>query len=115
GAAGAERHWDGGGPALRDMLAGKADMMLEPMSAWIGPLRKKELRALAVTTAQRSQTLPELPLMSDTLPGYEASATTGIGAPRGTPAEIIAALNKAINAAYADPAMKAKFLDTGGE
>jgi tripartite-type tricarboxylate transporter receptor subunit TctC len=68
-----------------------------------------------VTTAQRSQTLPDLPLMSDTLPGYEASATTGIGVPRGTPAEIIATLNKAINAAYADPAMKAKFLDTGGE
>ena len=105
-----EQHYDGGGPALRDMIAGKADMMFEPMSASIGPLRKKTLRALAVTTAQRSQTLPELPLMSDTLPGYEASATTGIGVPRGTPAEIIDTLNKAINAAYADPAMKAKFI-----
>src|SRR5262245_39207544 len=110
-----EQHYDGGGPALRDMIAGKADMMFEPMSASIGPLRKKELRALAVTTAQRSQTLPELPLMSDTLPGYEASATTGIGVPRGTLDGIIDTLNKAINAAYADPAMKAKFLDTGGE
>ena len=110
-----EQHYDGGGPALRDMIAGKADMMFEPMSASIGPLRKKTLRALAVTTAQRSQTLPDLPLMSDTLPGYEASATTGIGVPRGTPAEIIDTLNKAINAAYADPTMKAKFLDTGGE
>ena len=110
-----EQHYDGGGPALRDMIAGKADMMFEPMSASIGPLRNKTLRALAVTTAQRSQTLPDLPLMSDTLPGYEASATTGIGVPRGTPAEIIDTLNKAINAAYADPTMKAKFLDTGGE
>src|SRR5262245_58355256 len=111
----AEQHYDGGGPAMRDMIAGKADMMFEPMSASIGPLRKKELRALAVTTAQRSQALPELPLMSDTLPGYEASATTGIGVPRNTPAEVIETLNKAINAAFADPAMKAKFVDTGGE
>ncbi len=57
-----ELHYDGGGPALRDMIAGKADMMFEPMSASIGPLRKKSLRALAVTTAQRSEALPDLPM-----------------------------------------------------
>ena len=110
-----ELHYDGGGPALRDMIAGKADMMFEPMSASIGPLRKKTLRALAVTTAQRSETLPELPLMSDTLPGYEASAVTGIGVPRGTPPEVIDILNKAVNAAYADAKMRARLTDTGGE
>ena len=110
-----ELHYDGGGPALRDMIAGKADMMFEPMSASIGPLRKKTLRALAVTTAQRSETLPELPLMSDTLPGYEASAVTGIGVPRGTPPEVIDLLNKAVNAAYADAKMRARLTDTGGE
>jgi tripartite-type tricarboxylate transporter receptor subunit TctC len=110
-----ELHYDGGGPALRDMIAGKADMMFEPMSASIGPLRKKTLRALAVTTAQRSETLPELPLMSDTLPGYEASAVTGISVPRGTPPEVIDILNKAVNAAYADPKMRARLTDTGGE
>ncbi len=110
-----ELHYDGGGPALRDMIAGKADMMFEPMSASIGPLRKKSLRALAVTTAQRSETLPELPLMNDTLPGYEASAVTGIGVPRGTPAEVIDILNKAVNAAYADAKMRARLTDTGGE
>jgi tripartite-type tricarboxylate transporter receptor subunit TctC len=109
-----ELHYDGGGPALRDMIAGKADMMFEPMSASIGPLRKKSLRALAVTTAQRSETLPDLPMMGDTLPGYEASAVTGIGAPRNTPPDIIDTLNKAINAAYADPAMRARLADTGG-
>jgi tripartite-type tricarboxylate transporter receptor subunit TctC len=109
-----ELHYDGGGPALRDMIAGKADMMFEPMSASIGPLRKKSLRALAVTTAQRSETLPDLPMMGDTLPGYEASAVTGVGAPRNTPPGIIDTLNKAINAAYADPAMKARLADTGG-
>jgi tripartite-type tricarboxylate transporter receptor subunit TctC len=110
-----ELHYDGGGPALRDMIAGKADMMFEPMSASIGPLRKKSLRALAVTTAQRSETLPDLPIMSETLPGYEASAVTGIGVPRGTPPEVIAILNKAVNAAYADPKMRARLTDTGGE
>jgi tripartite-type tricarboxylate transporter receptor subunit TctC len=109
-----ELHYDGGGPALRDMIAGKADMMFEPMSASIGPLRKKSLRALAVTTAQRSETLPDLPVMSDTLPGYEASAVTGVGAPRNTPPDIIDTLNKAINAAYADAAMRARLVDTGG-
>ncbi len=110
-----EQQYTGGGPALRDMIAGKADMMFEPMSASIGPLRKKTLRALAVTTAQRSQALPELPLMSDTLPGYEASAVTGIGTPRGTPAAVIDILNKAVNAAFADPKMRARLTDTGGE
>ena len=115
GADVSELHYDGGGPALRDMIAGKADMMFEPMSASIGPLRKKTLRALAVTTAQRSETLPELPLMSETLPGYEASAVTGIGVPRGTPAEVIDVLNKAVNAAFADPKMRARLSDTGGE
>lgn len=110
-----ELHYDGGGPALRDMIAGKADMMFEPMSASIGPLRKKSLRALAVTTAQRSEALPELPLMNDTLPGYEASAVTGIGVPRNTPPDVIGILNKAVNAAYADPKMRARLTDTGGE
>lgn len=110
-----EQNYTGGGPALRDMIAGNADMMFEPMSASIGPLRKKALRALAVTTAQRSQALPELPTMGDTLPGYEASAVTGIGAPRNTPPEVIDILNKAVNAAFADPKMRARLTDTGGE
>src|SRR5262245_31246737 len=100
-----EQNYDGGGPELREIVPGKAHLIFEPVSASIGPLGKKTLRALAVTTATRSQILPDLPIMADTLPGFEASAVTGIGVPRNTPAEIIDALNKAVNAAYANPKM----------
>jgi tripartite-type tricarboxylate transporter receptor subunit TctC len=84
------------------------------MSAAIAPIRSGQLRALAVTTVTRSKALPDVPTMADSVPGYEASAATGIGAPRGTPPEIIATLNAAINAAFADPAMSARLADTGG-
>jgi tripartite-type tricarboxylate transporter receptor subunit TctC len=107
--------YEGGGPALRDMIAGRVHMMFEPMSASIGPIRAGTLRALAVTTAARSQALPGVPTMSEAVPGYEASAVTGIGVPRNTPAAIIDTLNRTINAAYVDPKMKARLADTGGE
>jgi tripartite-type tricarboxylate transporter receptor subunit TctC len=84
------------------------------MSAAIGPVRTGKLRALAVTTATRSPALPDVPTVADTVPGYEASATTGIGAPRDTPAEIVERLNREINAAFADAAMQARLADTGG-
>jgi tripartite-type tricarboxylate transporter receptor subunit TctC len=73
------------------------------------------LRALAVTTAQRTPALPEVPSMSEVLAGFEMSAVTGVAAPRATPAEIVGRLNAEINAAYADAAMKARFAETGGE
>jgi tripartite-type tricarboxylate transporter receptor subunit TctC len=107
-------HYAGGGPALKEMAAGNAQMMFEPMSAAIGPVRTGKLRALAVTTATRSPALPDVPTVADTVPGYEASATTGIGAPRDTPAEIVERLNREINAAFADAAMQARLADTGG-
>ena len=107
-------HYAGGGPALKAMIAGEAQFVFEPMSASIGPVRKGELRALAVTTATRSPALPDIPPLADAVPGYEASAATGLGAPAGTPAEVIARLNAEINAAFADPAMQARFADTGG-
>jgi tripartite-type tricarboxylate transporter receptor subunit TctC len=107
-------HYAGGGPALRELAAGHAQMMFEPMSAAIGPVRAGKLRALGVTTTARSAALPDVPTVADTVAGYEASAVTGIGAPRGTPAEIVARLNREINAAFADAAMKAKIADTGG-
>jgi tripartite-type tricarboxylate transporter receptor subunit TctC len=78
-------------------------------------VRTGKLRALAVTTAARAQVLPDLPTVGDFLPGYEASQWYGVGAPRSTPAEIIDKLNKEINAALADPGMKARFADIGGE
>jgi tripartite-type tricarboxylate transporter receptor subunit TctC len=104
----------GGGPALKDLIAGQAQMMFEPMSASIEPVRTGKLRALAVTTATRSAALPDVPTMNDSVPGYEASAVTGVGVPRNTPAEIVERLNREINAAFADPAMKARLADTGG-
>jgi tripartite-type tricarboxylate transporter receptor subunit TctC len=107
-------HYAGGGPALKELAAGNAQMMFEPMSAAIGPVRAGKLRALAVSTAARSAALPDIPTVADTVPGYEASAATGIGAPRGTPAEIVDRLNREINAAFADPGMKARLADTGG-
>ena len=107
-------HYPGGGPALKAMIEGKAEMMFEPMSASIEPVRSGKLRALAVTTATRSPALPDIPVMADFIAGYEASAATGIGAPRGTPDAIVDTLNKAVNAAFADPAMAARLADTGG-
>ena len=107
-------HYGGGGPALKAMIAGEAQMMFEPMSASIEPVRSGKLRALAVTTSERSAALPDVPTVAETVPGYEASAVTGIGVPKGTPAEIIETLNKAVKAAFADAGMKAKLADTGG-
>jgi len=109
-----EMPYEGGGPALRDLIAGRVDLMFEPMSASIGPIRAGSLRALAVTTTARSEALPDVPTLGDVVPGYEASAVTGVGVPRNTPPAIIDSLNKAINAAYADPKMKARLADTGG-
>ena len=84
------------------------------MSAAIEPIRTGKLRPLAVTTATRSPALPDVPSLGDVVPGYEASAVTGIGVPSGTPADTVETLNKAVNAAFADPTMKARLADTGG-
>jgi tripartite-type tricarboxylate transporter receptor subunit TctC len=107
-------HYGGGGPALKAVREGQAQIMFEPMSASIEPIRSGRLRALAVTTATRSEALPEIPAMGEFVAGFEASAVTGIGAPAGTPVEIIERLNREINAAFSDPAMRAHLLDTGG-
>jgi tripartite-type tricarboxylate transporter receptor subunit TctC len=107
--------YTGGGPvALKGTIEGQSELMFEPLSASIEPLRAGKLRALAVTTATRSPALPDLPVIGDFVPGYEASAVSGIGVPKNTPAEIIATLNAAINAAFADPEMRARLADTGG-
>ena len=108
-------HYAGGGPALKALIAGEAQMMFEPMSASIGPVRDGKLRAIGVTTSERSAALPDVPTVAEAVHGYEASAVTGIGVPKGTPAEIIEALNKAVQSAFSDPAMKPKLADTGGE
>src|SRR6185312_2883153 len=74
-------HYGGGGPALKAMIAGEAQMMFEPMSASIEPVRSGKLRAVGVSTTQRSAALPEVPTIAESVPGYEASAVTGIGVP----------------------------------
>jgi tripartite-type tricarboxylate transporter receptor subunit TctC len=88
--------------------------MFEPLSASIEPPEAGSLRALAVTGAARSPALPGLPVLGDFLPGYEASAVAGLGAPAATPAEIIDTLNKAVIAAFSDADMVARLAETGG-
>jgi tripartite-type tricarboxylate transporter receptor subunit TctC len=107
-------HYAGGGPALKAMIDGQAQMMFEPMSASIEPIRSGKLRPLAVTTAARSAALPDVPPLGNFVPGYEASAATGIGVPKATPADVIEALNTAINAAFTDAKMQPRLADTGG-
>jgi tripartite-type tricarboxylate transporter receptor subunit TctC len=107
-------HYAGGGPALKGLIEGQVQMMFEPMSASIAPIRAGKLRPLAVTTTARAAVLPEIPSLGDFVPGYEASAVTGIGVPTDTSAEIIDRLNGEINAAFRDPAMKARLGETGG-
>jgi len=104
----------GGGPALIDLLAGQMQVMFEPTVSTISYIRAGKLRALAVTTATRSELLPEVPSVAEFVPGYEASQWYGIGAPKSTPPEIVAKLNQEINAALADPKMKMRFSDLGG-
>ena len=104
----------GTGPALTDLLAGQVQVMFATMPAAIEYIRAGKLHALAVTTAARSEALPDIPTVGDFLPGFEASTWYGVGVPRNTPAEIVGKLNKEFNAALADPKMKARLADMGG-
>ncbi len=103
-----------GGTRATDLLGGHVDGYFSPMPASIEYIRAGKLRALAVTTATRSEALPDVPTVAEFVPGYEASSWYGIGAPRNTPAEIVDKLNKEINAALADPKIKARLADLGG-
>jgi tripartite-type tricarboxylate transporter receptor subunit TctC len=103
----------GGGPAVIDLLGGQVDVMFNALATSVEYIKAGKLRALAVTTAIRCEALPDIPTMSDFVPGYEASGLYGVGAPRRTPAEIINKLNKEVNAGLADPKMKARLADLG--
>jgi tripartite-type tricarboxylate transporter receptor subunit TctC len=105
----------GAAPAITDMLGGQVQLIFDNMPSIIQHIRAGSLRALAVTTTARSALLPDVPTLADTVPGYEASALFGMGAPKKTPKEIIEKLNKEINAVLAEPAIKAKLIDLGGE
>jgi len=103
----------GSPPALTDLLAGQVQVMFDLMSSSLEYIRAGKLRALAVTTATRAEVLPDIPTVGEFVPGYEASAIGGLGAPKGTPAEVIERLNREINAGLADPKIKARFAELG--
>jgi len=103
----------GGAPALTDLLGGQVQVMFATPGTSIEYIRAGKLRALAVTTATRSEALPDVPTVGDFLSGFEASVWLGVGAPKNTPAEIIDRLNKEINGVLADPKIKARFADLG--
>jgi tripartite-type tricarboxylate transporter receptor subunit TctC len=105
----------GAAPAITDMLGGQVQVIFDNMPSIIQHIRSGSLRALGVTTAERSPLLPDVPTIAETVPGYEASALFGMGAPKKTPPEIVAKLNADVNAVLADPAVKAKLIDLGGE
>ncbi|MGV3493422.1 MAG: Bug family tripartite tricarboxylate transporter substrate binding protein [Ramlibacter sp.] len=106
--------YKGAGPAINDLIPGQVDVLFDNMPSIIGHIRGGTVRALAVTSAQRSPALPDVPTVAETVPGYEASAWFGVAAPKGTPAAAVQRLNREVNAALADPAMRAKLADLGG-
>ena len=105
----------GAAPAITDMLGGQVQVIFDNMPSIIQHIRSGSLRALAVTTAEPSAQLPDVPTVAATVPGYEASALFGMGAPKNTPKEIITKLNTEINAILAEPEMKKRLVELGGE
>jgi len=106
--------YKGAGPATTDLIGGQVDVLFDNMPSIIGHIRGGSVRALGVTSAQRSPAMPDVPTVADTVPNYEASAWFGASVPKGTPAAAIERLNREFNAALVDPTMKAKLADLGG-
>src|SRR5262249_45938629 len=105
--------YPGGAPALTDMLAGQVQVMFDNLPTSIEHIRAGKLRPLAITSTTRSELIPDVPTLSDFVPGYESSAWYGVGAPKGTPAEIVNRLNREINAILADPTAKTRVAEMG--
>jgi len=105
----------GAAPAVTDLLGGQVQLIFDNMPSILQHVRAGSVRALAVTSTTRSSLLPDVPVLSDTIPGYEASALFGVAAPKKTPREVIEKLNKEINAVLAEPAVKARLTELGGE
>ena len=104
----------GDAPAITDLLGGQVQVYFGTLSGSVEYIRAGKLRALAVTTATRAEALPDIPILGDFVPGYEASGWLGFGVPKDTPAAIIGMLNREVNAALAEPAIKARIADLGG-
>src|SRR5437016_2693969 len=105
----------GTAPALTDLLAGQVQVLFDNIPGSIGHIRSGKVRALGVTGSKRVAAIPEVPTMGETVPGYDVSIWYGIAAPRGTPPEIVAKLNQAVNAVLADPKLQARLAELGGE
>ena len=104
----------GSGPALTDIMAGQVDLIFNNMPSSISLVASGKIRALAVTTAARSHLWPDVPTVGETVPGYAAFAWYGIGAPKGTPPEVVASLNRAVNEVLAEPKLAARLTELGG-
>jgi tripartite-type tricarboxylate transporter receptor subunit TctC len=107
--------YKGAAPAITDLMGDRVQVIFDNMPSIIQHIRSGALRAMAVTTAERSPELPDIPTVGETVPGYEASALFGMGAPKKTPPEIIAKLNQEINAVLAEPEIKKRLVELGGE
>jgi tripartite-type tricarboxylate transporter receptor subunit TctC len=108
-------HFRGSGPALPELISGRVQVMFDPVASSIGYIRAGKLRPLGVTTATRIDVLPNVPPIGEFVPGYEGNGWNGIGAPAETPPEVIAILNREVNAALVDPTFKARLADLGEE
>ena len=107
--------YKGAGPALADLIAGQVHVIFDNLPSSVGHIKGGRIRALAVTSAEREPSLPEVPTVADTVPGYEATAWFGIGMPRGTPREILEKVNAEVNRALADPKMRERLAELGGK
>ncbi len=105
----------GAGPAVIDLLAGQVQVMFDNLNSPIGHIKQGKLRALAVTSTTRAAALPEVPTVADTVPGFEATAFFGVSAPRNIPSDVLATLNREINAGLRDPKLKARFEELGAD
>jgi tripartite-type tricarboxylate transporter receptor subunit TctC len=107
--------YKGSGPAFVDLIPGQVHVMFDNLPASIGHIKGGKLRALAVTSTERSPELPDVPTVGETVPGYEATAWFGLGMPKGSPREAVDRVNAAVNAALSDPGMLKRFTDLGGK
>jgi len=107
--------YKGAGPALTDLMGGQVDVIFDNLPSSIGHIKSGKIRALAVTSAERDPSLPDVPTVAETVPGYEATAWFGIGMPKGTPKENIEKVNAEVNRALADPKMRTRLAELGGK
>jgi tripartite-type tricarboxylate transporter receptor subunit TctC len=105
----------GGAPALTDLLAGQVQVLFDNLPGPIGHIRTGRVRALGVTASKRVDSIPDVPTIGETVPGYEATVWYGIAAPKGTPPEIVEKLNQAVNVVLANPKLQIRLAELGGE